>query len=58
MHRRYRIYDSLDEIIGNHPIIIKTIEDKDITRAEALIALHVSDASEKILTLWDINEQI
>jgi len=58
MHRRYRIYDSLDEIIGNHPIIIKTIEDKDITRAEALIALHVSDAAEKILTLWDINEQI
>ena len=56
MHKRYKIYDSLDEIIGNHPIIIKTIENKDITRAEAIMALHISDASEKILSLWEINE--
>ena len=56
MHKRYKIYDSLNEIIGNHPLIIKTIENKDITRAEAIMALHVSDASEKILSLWEINE--
>ena len=53
MHKRYKIYDSPEQVVGNHPLIIKTIEQNDINRAETLISQHISEALEKILQWWD-----
>ena len=53
MYKRYKIYDSLEQVVGNHPLIIKTIEQNDINRAETLISQHISEALEKILQWWD-----
>ena len=53
MHKRYKIYDSPEQVVGNHPLIIKTIEQNDINRAESLISQHISEALEKILQWWD-----
>ena len=56
MYKRYKIYDSLEQVVGNHPLIIKTIEENDINRAESLISQHIGEALEKILQCWDENE--
>ena len=53
MYKRYKIYDSLEQVVGNHPLIIKTIEQNDIYLAESLISQHISEALEKILQWWD-----
>ena len=53
MHKRYKIYESPEQVVGNHPLIIKTIEQNDINRAETLISQHISEALEKILQWWD-----
>ena len=58
IHKRYKIYDSLEEVIGNHPLIIKHIINNDEKRAEDLISVHIQEALEKILLSWSNNERI
>lgn len=53
LHKRYKIYDSPEKVVGSHPLIIKTIEQNDINGAESLISQHISEALEKILQWWD-----
>lgn len=52
LHTRHTIYDSLDEIIGTHPLIIQAIAARDEALAVQTLHEHIAEAGEQVAENW------
>lgn len=52
LHSRHQIYRSLDQVIGDHPVLVSAIADRDAERASRLLHQHIMEAGEQLLEHW------
>jgi DNA-binding GntR family transcriptional regulator len=52
LHSRYRIYGSLDEVVGTHPNLLEAMERHDGDGAAEILHQHIIDAGAKLCELW------
>jgi DNA-binding GntR family transcriptional regulator len=52
LHSRHRIYGSLDEVVGTHPVLLEAIRRGDATTASELLEQHIIDAGNKLCDVW------
>jgi DNA-binding GntR family transcriptional regulator len=52
LQTRHRIYQSLDEVIGDHPALVSAIAERDAELASRLLQQHIMEAGEQLLGQW------
>ena len=52
LHSRHRIYESLDEVVGTHPVLLEAIQRGDVATACELLEQHIIDAGSKLCDVW------
>jgi DNA-binding GntR family transcriptional regulator len=52
LQTRHRIYHSLNEVIGDHPLLVSAIAERDAELASRLLRQHITEAGEQLLEHW------
>jgi DNA-binding GntR family transcriptional regulator len=57
LHTRHRIYRSLEEVVGSHPLLVAAIAARDAELAMSLLRNHILEAGEKICEAWPNDDE-
>jgi DNA-binding GntR family transcriptional regulator len=52
LRTRHKIYESLDEVVGNHPALVDAIARREVEEATRLLQEHIDEAGERIVEEW------